>query len=400
MPCTTTPSGMESPHYTSPKDQKSTNASTTDEETSTASQDNKKTTIVIGGEQGPRQPTDADSWNPQIHCPSTRVMDTAISAVESNTAGNRQDNRDISASYDLRRWLSAFKDEYRHYWKGLVNRVEILANNDQAAITSYASIFSSITQYILTIEKKIEEHGTQLKKLLKQQFEDHKWAEYMFDQHNKKIKLAFSEIERLRKLLFKKDEENKKRMTKIDDQISSLLEKVAMRDREIAQLKAMLVQNRVNIQDVRQETEKATAESRTATRQKFEPMRLELDSLKELVKGQATQIDHLTQELIKTISLNTKLEKSHKSNMAFVTSRITTLEDKVAQMSSTIHNIRCGVLSALQSTENLDNKVSEYQSEMDKISQVCVVHGRYINNLRNIVNIKRQELEEIETLCE
>ncbi|GMM57175.1 hypothetical protein DAKH74_037910 [Maudiozyma humilis] len=403
--CTATSSDIERSHPVDPESQRSNEASDEEEKSGSDLQDNKKPRVVIGGEQGPHQSTDVASRDSQSLRPSISVKDTATTShQEDNTNASfppdREVPRDISASHDLDRWLSTFKDEYRHYWKGLVNQIEVVASNCEDASSKCMSKFSSIKKCNINTQKSIDDHSTKLKNLCIQQYRDHTWVKDMIDQHNTKIELSHSDTERLDRKIVDKDEENKKWRTDIENQIMSLREEIAQKDSENARLKAILARSGGKIPDVGQETEKKVANGCVDSKQVEESTKLQIDSLNQRVTGQAAQINSLTQELTKAVSLITELTESRKSDKDSFASQITGLDEKVVQVASTVEDFSGDAVNALLGTNSLAKKVSDYKSELKKTKQVCADQGKEIHDLRDRVNIKDKELEETKTLCE
>ncbi|GMM57180.1 hypothetical protein DAKH74_037960 [Maudiozyma humilis] len=459
-----TPSEVEKSHPTNHEGQRSVDTSV-EEESDAAPLDNTKPHVVIGGEQGPHQSTDVASRDSQSLRPSICVKDTATTSHQEDTTGasfppDREVPRDISASHDLDRWLSAFKDEYRHYWKGLVNQVEVVASNCEDAGTACASIFSSMKQGILNVEKKTEEHGTQLKKVWKRQDDDYNWATDLFKQVNTNIELAFSDMNRFGKQVYDKDEENRKWMIDVDDQLESLWENDEEKDSRISKLEAIIAQiigkipglrletkkevvlqegegvdevstpgtkqvddsTEVSIIDTSRECEKnetarltemlksqatiieemraENAEARAASQQKFASMELKIETLEERVNVQAAEIDSLKQEQVESASSNAKAMESHKADLASVRGSVDELNEKVIEMASTVDNFSGDAVNALLSTNVLAERVLSYEASLNKVNESHALQSKDLADLRDSVKIKTEELEETKTLCE
>ncbi|GMM55799.1 hypothetical protein DAKH74_024150 [Maudiozyma humilis] len=460
-----TPSEVEKSHPTNHEGQRSVDTSVEEEESDAAPLDNTKPHVVIGGEQGPHQSTDVASHDSQTLRPSICVKDTATTSHQEDTTGasfppDREVPKDNPASHDLDRWLSAFKDEYRHYFKGLVNQVEVVASNCEDAGTACASIFSSTKQGILNVEKKTEEHGTQLKKVWKRQDDDYNWATDLFKQVNTNIELAFSDMNRFGKQVYDKDEENRKWMIDVDDQLVSLWDNDEDKDSRISKLEAIIAQiigkipglrldakkevvlqegegfdevstpgtkqvddsTEVSIIDTSRDCEKnetarltemlksqatiieemktENAEARAAFQQKFASMELKVESLNARANDQAAEIDSLKKERVESASLIAKLTESHKSDLASVKGSVDELNEKVIEVESTVDNFSGDSVNALLSTNVMAERVLGYEAELKKVKELYACQNKDIDNIRGGLDLKTEELEETKTLCE
>ncbi|GMM57210.1 hypothetical protein DAKH74_038260 [Maudiozyma humilis] len=115
---------------------------------------------------------------------------------------------------------------------------------------------------------------------------------------------------------------------------------------------------------------------------------------------EVAEIDSLKQERVESASLIAKLTESHKADLVSVRGSADELEEKVIEVASTVDNFSGDAVSALLCANSLTNRVSECESQLNKVNDQNVVQNKDIDSIRGSLNLKTEELEETKTLCE